>query len=373
MSSIYGNSTVNLAASAGVDGMFSCLADRKISWRCEVNIRDSLYDCVPLTYNRFVDESPLTSRGWVMQERILAHRTLHFTVREIFWECDHSSASETFVDKIPAISDFQRWTAKALDSGQGWKTLVESYSRCKLTFNTDKLVAISGLAQLVKAKTGDEYIAGIWKSSLLAQVCYTTRSSASKRISPYAAPTWSWASIDDAIAFPYYIANEVLGYTSSVFGTDVGHTSSNEFGQVLSATLHLSSRFVFRIEIVRYQSRDGDVGDNAEVKLASGKRMMITTYADERETIGSGSQVYFIAIHSRHIPASNSDETVGLILERTMKQGQYQRVGLFVVTRLEADRVLKELIKDESQVFDSDCERVSFDPDGNRHCYISIV
>jgi hypothetical protein len=33
------------------------------------------------------EESPLSSRGWCLQERVLAPRTLHFGVEQMFWEC----------------------------------------------------------------------------------------------------------------------------------------------------------------------------------------------------------------------------------------------------------------------------------------------
>jgi hypothetical protein len=34
-----------------------------------------------------VDDSELNSRGWVLQERALARRTVHFTKNQTYWEC----------------------------------------------------------------------------------------------------------------------------------------------------------------------------------------------------------------------------------------------------------------------------------------------
>lgn len=31
--------------------------------------------------------SPLSGRGWLLQERLLASRTLHFGCEQLFWEC----------------------------------------------------------------------------------------------------------------------------------------------------------------------------------------------------------------------------------------------------------------------------------------------
>ena len=50
-----------------------------------------------------------------------------------------------------------------------WKLLVETYTRGGLTKETDKLVAISGLAKALAAQLGVEYLAGLWGDDYLAQ------------------------------------------------------------------------------------------------------------------------------------------------------------------------------------------------------------
>lgn len=37
--------------------------------------------------NRDLESAPLNTRGWVMQERALSRRTLHFTKTQVYWEC----------------------------------------------------------------------------------------------------------------------------------------------------------------------------------------------------------------------------------------------------------------------------------------------
>jgi hypothetical protein len=43
---------------------------------------------------RGVGQAPLNTRGWVMQERLLSRRILHFGSDMIYWECCIRSASE---------------------------------------------------------------------------------------------------------------------------------------------------------------------------------------------------------------------------------------------------------------------------------------
>lgn len=42
-----------------------------------------------------------------------------------------------------------------------WSDLVRGYSKCELTKESDRLIALSGLAQTFQDFTGDEYLAGL--------------------------------------------------------------------------------------------------------------------------------------------------------------------------------------------------------------------
>ena len=46
-------------------------------------------------FNEHVLEGPLNKRGWVMQERVLAHRTIYFTNKQTYWECGEGVRCET--------------------------------------------------------------------------------------------------------------------------------------------------------------------------------------------------------------------------------------------------------------------------------------
>jgi hypothetical protein len=46
-------------------------------------------------FNQHVLEGPLNKRGWVLQERVLAHRTIYFTNKQTYWECGEGVRCET--------------------------------------------------------------------------------------------------------------------------------------------------------------------------------------------------------------------------------------------------------------------------------------
>lgn len=45
-------------------------------------------------YHQDVELAPLNTRGWVLQERALSRRTLHFTQTQVYWECGKGVHSE---------------------------------------------------------------------------------------------------------------------------------------------------------------------------------------------------------------------------------------------------------------------------------------
>lgn len=74
---------------------------------------------------------------------------------------------------------------------------MQAYSRCKLTYSKDKLIAILGLAQLFHSNLEDEYVVGMWRRELVQQLSWSVKQpTCARKYSNYVAPSWSWASID---------------------------------------------------------------------------------------------------------------------------------------------------------------------------------
>jgi hypothetical protein len=100
MGEVYRNVLCNLAATAAVDGRTCCFLERDIhlARTCKIKISEELpraslearlyelIDQVLLSNN--VDDTPLNKRAWVLQERIMAQRILHFGKNQLFWECE---------------------------------------------------------------------------------------------------------------------------------------------------------------------------------------------------------------------------------------------------------------------------------------------
>lgn len=64
----------------------------------------------------------------------------------------------------------------------------------------DKLPALAGLAQAAQKLTGDEYCAGLWRSSLPIGLLWRRKSPVfMEALSNFRALTWSWAALDGPI------------------------------------------------------------------------------------------------------------------------------------------------------------------------------
>jgi hypothetical protein len=183
---------------------------------------------------------PWSTRGWTMQEGLLPNRLLHFTSSQMIWKCCEERIFERgvtqnlqdVVDETLTYSD-----DIAFDSGWIWKLdtfmvfkrlpdylpvnldypllsspetfrlwydLIEEYTPRKFTCISDRLVAISGLAQIFgKMIRSQEYVAGLWKPDMIRGLVWhiegakliPRRSGESMRAENNTFPSWSWASV----------------------------------------------------------------------------------------------------------------------------------------------------------------------------------
>ena len=139
--------------------------------------------------------SKLSTRGWVFQERILAPRTLHYSESELAWECRSAIFCEcsSFTKRTRRGPALMKGTIK----GELWKQIVTEYTALDLTFPSDRLPALSGLAEAMsRVKLGDEYLCGLWRKSLPVELLWCASDSQpreSRRVGgKWYAPTWSW-------------------------------------------------------------------------------------------------------------------------------------------------------------------------------------
>jgi hypothetical protein len=175
---------------------------------------------------------PLLSRAWLYQERRLSRRFLHFTQKEIIWECREVSTCECYSsDKpMPEKRDLPNYVEdaylkqnhqKSLAGGIGaiarrWRNIAEEYSQLSLTFGKDKLPALSGMSSQCLAQAGIPYAAGVLPTDMPHSLLWMVpQYPVNRRVKPkeWRAPSWSWAAVD----FParYYDSGKELSLTEA--------------------------------------------------------------------------------------------------------------------------------------------------------------
>ncbi|KAK1448503.1 hypothetical protein CCUS01_11602 [Colletotrichum cuscutae] len=91
-------------------------------------------------------------------------------------------------------------TPKAYDC---WSKIVVTYTGCKITFTSDRMIALSVIAKEMMKVLGDENIAGMWRrhleSELLWRVPIVSTPSGSPPIA-YRASSQPWAAVDVLVA-----------------------------------------------------------------------------------------------------------------------------------------------------------------------------
>ncbi|KAI1810749.1 heterokaryon incompatibility protein-domain-containing protein [Poronia punctata] len=257
MAEIYSNCLLNISADWGAkdQGLFFsreigfsekfemefCLSQntdqkKKRKRTPENNTIKTGYTFIPAHSLEQVDDSPLAGRGWVFQERILSPSIVHFGRREVLWECCQKLASESLPFGLQNISlgDMARLsqsaTLKRLDPNGDphlrkllvqafrgatltdatvrdtpyllWWFLISKYCRCALTFSSDRLVAVSGVARYFKNIVKDQYVLGMWRKYLAVEMAWQVKSATGGNLPGskiYPGPSFSWTSIEGAI------------------------------------------------------------------------------------------------------------------------------------------------------------------------------
>lgn len=223
MKSVYANSILNIGASHASDPTIGCFItkERDISMpecffprRREDTLSKEKGPMYHLYHGQKADISvaslngcPIFERGWVLQERMLCPRMLHFGADQLYWECrELLPASEDFpTGQVPAAEQRVFSVSIDLDDSNAalteWCRIITDYSGMKLTLaSEDKFLAISGIAEVVAMQAKDEYVAGFLRSRLILQLCWYSLE-ISRNADDWRAPSWSWAAIDGVVRF----------------------------------------------------------------------------------------------------------------------------------------------------------------------------
>jgi hypothetical protein len=292
MGTIYKHAVVTIAAEGAKDssvGIVGCSVnarkariDTLIKTKCHSRVRNlegPLFVAPLVSTWPIHQKGPLGARGWALQEEILSPRVLQFTAIHLFWRCIESQADDGFPDldleeayQPNGVTQISNCYLEAVDPqrveilhtgnvmlGYWYTNVVGEYILRQLTYKTDTLVAVSGIAKELRPhllSCNSQYKAGLWLDDFHRGLLWSpTRfgdPSKAKRQDEYIAPSWSWASLEISQTADYKLGLyrdiwEVddlseLKPIADIIDVSIFNATQDVFGQVQSGSLTIETQ-----------------------------------------------------------------------------------------------------------------------------------
>ncbi|KAK1658496.1 heterokaryon incompatibility protein [Colletotrichum godetiae] len=314
---------------------------------------------------------PLMTRGWTLQEELLSRRTVTYTEHELWWtcqterDCECHTYSEVSTNTQTTLFSPKDMTSPQVAFGQ-WRDLVSEFFQRQLTFGSDRLPAMSGLATVFQQKTGSPYVAGLWKDNLINDLLWYTPkrrieklddANSQDRVNCYI-PTFSWASAGGQIDFfkgPYVEpgsqanqwapqavvidASTTTGVNNPLGNVKTAHVTLR--GRVGQATLEVvaTRRGRFRSYGIKNNGESVDFHPDARLErfqlgvddITKGEDASVrrSPACSETEMAGSESPVMLLHLGDWFVTEGKLVEMTFLVLGRSPAgTSKYERLGL---------------------------------------------
>jgi len=230
-----------------------------------------------------------------------------------------SKVAISFLNKLELLTAADKFSGT-------WKTLVERFSACDLTYESDRLPAIGGLARRMKPLLDCRYLAGLWESELLSQLLWRWFGRTKIPKDEYLAPSWSWAAIPGEVHYDAttsvrnkrnrkFMDLAEVHQCATMKNVEVKTIDGSEMSQAISGYLQLSGSLlpssidsVYRIKV-----------RNSLFNFSGDAEFFDDTF--DNRTYYSVPLFYY--------KFDSKVKTEGLVLKHSGEKGQFERVGYF--------------------------------------------
>ncbi|KAG4438146.1 hypothetical protein IFR05_006357 [Cadophora sp. M221] len=371
MADIFSNAYLTIVAAVGSSCHDSFLYREPNQLSCDVKVKShvlgtldgqfSLRSRRPRGTEKMSEivDSKWISRGWTFQEERLARRVLMFGKNKFFLDCRTIERAEDteyyrlrpdWVGSVCGIPSEENGAIRASKYSQmrstsdHWQTLCSHYSYRELTFAADKLPAISGIASKFSEKLGGSYLAGLWKDYLMHDLFWYSTHPTIRPLN-YRAPSWSWASVDRKISYPFWRtcgSNECEMYCT-ILDAQVTIHGLDPFGAVIDGSLKIQGTL---LEMEAYQRPESKSSlpqwilhfQNLEIALAA---------PDSAKLDPGESKMYWALLFAKCKGSGGSkarkSQARGLLLDKCEQEREgsevFQRVGVFYVSHAFSENI----------------------------------
>lgn len=224
MRDVYKNASLTIAAASSfsvLDGFLGVIQSPALG----VRRSDGSISTIHLLRKEFGHTTePLNRRAWALQESLLSRRLLTFASTQVHWCFQrpetvrlHPKSTDSPPHMPSVIFGVTSTQLHNFDLPQSvlWPRLVLEYSKRKLTYDTDRLLAIGRMASELAMIWNDTYLAGLWKNSIIPLLAWgASYFTFQDRVRPtdYQAPSWSWASVKSYGVYFAQVSKESLRF-----------------------------------------------------------------------------------------------------------------------------------------------------------------
>lgn len=339
--------------------------------------------------------TPLLKRAWAFTERLLSPRILHFTKSEMILECREgyqcecgritdsafdSRATDSIKQEFGRIvaetnrrpsfdgnvqgqmsgieSVTSQLASTTLTNGaknisqkreealQLWSYVVTEFTARNITYDSDRLLAITGIAKQLSNSLHSGYVAGQWTFSTMGLLWYPNDSTGCRRSKPlpgYNVPSWSWACIEGSpIFFDTASAMDLACRVS--FASSQGDVAS--WSPLSGGTLELSAAMATE---VTYRS-EGSADEHSYSLSKNGVVVdftpdIIPPRADDSLQHGEKLMCLLVSMTYR-------SSIIGLVLQRSNTSDLYRRIGRLECYECAREGSDEEMSEDAEALFE---------------------
>lgn len=333
MANIYGNATITIAATWSKNSDWGCFSQRDADVHGLLRERGLLVsralDYFPRHAISTDDSFPLLNRAWVFQERKMSTRILHFGKEQLYWECKTVFRSEDGYED----HDNKSYDLKGInddDPTAYWTSAIEHYSKLELTYENDRLPAISALVKRMQPlRPDDVYIGGMWVKSILKDLVWKRKTNELPRPDrpDTVAPTWSWISITSQVLWSHTEPLSSLRLVDMTYDL----TGPSHFGRVSEASIVLEGAFL------HIMHKPGNVLECESINWPLSLTQWNPCWDFDIKTAVPpfrADQTFLVLLLSY-----DGLTAFGMIV-RQLETGQYERVGTMYIARHDRDMEL---------------------------------
>jgi hypothetical protein len=314
-----------------------------------------------------------------MQERELAHRTVHMLSDEMLWHCatktcceckmrrnepEHEDKDEDEMSPWSSISPWSHFSEFAQDAdlinkplafGFAWYVLeirfgaipcerglilyvltnrtqvLLQYHRLEITRTTDLLPALSGLAKSVEHLQPGQYIAGMWEKDIVVQLAWSAGFSAPRQ--RLSGPSFSWVAAKYELRWwPPHHYEAVIVRCAFVAST-CKLATANPYGHILGCSITVRGPLMQADRIQKsaakgeeYEIQLDDIEDKVHVNAQEHHRnesaRLLRRSEDCTDSDGTKNPVMCLELYQ------TDDCSTALLLQRSANTSNYIRIGL---------------------------------------------